>query len=61
MYIGLLKLIRDPNGSFDRNLLKYIMNHPVPIREHHGGFVAEGPGFYIWDEDPTEVMRVARG
>jgi hypothetical protein len=36
-------------------------NQPIPIREHHGGFVAEGPGFYIWDEDPTEVMRVARG
>jgi hypothetical protein len=35
-------------------------NQPIPIREHHGGFVAEGPGFYIWDEDPTEVMRAAR-
>jgi hypothetical protein len=32
----------------------------VPIREHGGGFVAEGPGFYIWDEDPCEPLRVAR-
>lgn len=32
----------------------------VPIRRHEGGFVAEGPGFYIWDEDPAEVLRVAR-
>lgn len=32
----------------------------VPIRRHDGGYVAEGPGFYIWDEDPGEVLRVAR-
>jgi hypothetical protein len=31
----------------------------VPIRRHEGGYVAEGPGFYIWDEDPSEVLRVA--
>jgi len=34
--------------------------HLVPIRQQQGGFVAEGPGFYIWDEDPAEVLRVAR-
>lgn len=32
----------------------------IPIRPHEGGYVAEGPGFYIWDEDPAEVFRVAR-
>ena len=23
----------------------------VALRRHEGGYVAEGPGFYIWDED----------
>ena len=32
----------------------------VPIRRQEGGFCIEGPGFYIWDEDPREVARVAR-
>lgn len=32
----------------------------VPIRQHAGGYAAEGPGFYIWDEDAGEVLRAAR-
>jgi hypothetical protein len=32
----------------------------LPIRRSGGGYAAEGPGFYIWDEDPREVFRVAR-
>jgi len=24
-----------------------------------GGFALEGPGFYLWDEDPREVLRAA--
>jgi len=32
----------------------------VPIRKSGDGYAAEGPGFYIWDEDPQEVFRVAR-
>jgi hypothetical protein len=32
----------------------------TPIRAQGGGYVAEGPGFYIWDEDVREVLRVAR-
>jgi hypothetical protein len=32
----------------------------IPIRRSGEGYVAEGPGFYIWDEDPQEVLRVAR-
>ena len=32
----------------------------IPIRERDGGYVAEGPAFYIWDENPSEVLRVAR-
>jgi hypothetical protein len=31
-----------------------------PIRRQEGGYCIEGPGFYIWDEDPQEVRRVAR-
>jgi len=34
--------------------------HSVPIRRRDGGYCAEGPGFYVWDEDPAEVLRVAR-
>lgn len=30
----------------------------VPIRRCEGGYAAEGPGFYLWDEDPREVVRV---
>lgn len=32
----------------------------IPIRRSGEGYAAEGPGFYIWDEDPQEVFRVAR-
>lgn len=32
----------------------------LPLRRRDGGYCAEGPGFYIWDEDPHEVLRVAR-
>lgn len=32
----------------------------VPVRRSGGGYAAEGPGFYVWDEDPREVFRVAR-
>ena len=30
------------------------------VRRHEGGYVVQGPGFYIWDEDPREVVRAAR-
>ncbi len=29
------------------------------LKPHAGGYVAEGPGFYVWDLDPGEVIRVA--
>jgi hypothetical protein len=32
----------------------------VPIRRHEGGYAAEGPGFYVWDENLDEVIRAAR-
>ena len=33
---------------------------PVRIRRREHGYCVEGPGFYVWDEDPREVSRVAR-
>jgi hypothetical protein len=30
------------------------------LRRHQGGYCVEGPGFYVWDEDPREVSRLAR-
>jgi hypothetical protein len=32
----------------------------VKIRRRATGYCVEGPGFYVWDEDPREVTRVAR-
>ena len=32
----------------------------VEIRRRQHGYCVEGPGFYVWDEDPREVSRVAR-
>ena len=32
----------------------------IRIRPRSGGWAAEGPGYYVWDEDPTEVIRAAR-
>jgi len=32
----------------------------VPIRREGEGYAADGPGFYIWDEDLNEVLRMAR-
>jgi len=29
------------------------------LRRKGRGYCADGPGFYVWDEDPREVMRVA--
>lgn len=31
-----------------------------PIRAHCEGYLAQGPGFYVWDENPSEVASVAR-
>lgn len=30
------------------------------VRHCGGGYAAEGPGFYVWDEDPAEVLRAVR-
>ena len=32
----------------------------TPLRKHAGGFAVEGAGYFIWDEDPQEVLRAAR-
>ena len=32
----------------------------VEIRRREYGYCVEGPGFYVWDEDPREVRRVGR-
>ena len=32
----------------------------VPLRRHGSGFVAEGAGFYIWDEDARGLRIFAR-
>jgi hypothetical protein len=32
----------------------------LDVRPHGRGFAAQGRGFYVWDEDRAEVLRVAR-
>jgi hypothetical protein len=32
----------------------------IEIRRREHGYCVEGPGFYVWDEDPREVTRDAR-
>ena len=32
---------------------------PMLPRPRGGGFAAEGPGFYVWDETPQEARRNA--
>lgn len=32
----------------------------IPIRRQGSGYAANGPGFYLWDEDMNEVLRMAR-
>jgi hypothetical protein len=32
----------------------------IEIRRREHGYCVEGPGFYVWDEDPREVTRAAR-
>jgi hypothetical protein len=32
----------------------------IQVRRQGRGFAAEGRGFYVWDEDRSEVLRVAR-
>ena len=32
----------------------------IPIRSQGNGYAVDGPGFYIWDEDMHEVLRMAR-
>lgn len=32
---------------------------PTPLRRQGGGYAAEGPGFYVWDRDLTELARWA--
>jgi hypothetical protein len=33
---------------------------PIQVRPRGRGFAAEGRGFYVWDQDRGEVLRVAR-
>lgn len=30
------------------------------VRREGNGFAVEGRGFYVWDEDPEEVLKAAR-
>ncbi len=32
----------------------------ISVRPHGRGFAAEAPGFYVWDEDRDEALRIAR-
>lgn len=43
-------------------MIKTISERPtvIPIRPEGNGYAADGPGFYIWDEDMNEVLRMAR-
>jgi hypothetical protein len=43
-------------------ILKTKLTRPtaVAIRRQGTGYAADGPGFYIWDEDMNEVLRMAR-
>ncbi len=34
-------------------------NDDFRLRRRGRGFVLEGPGYYLWDEDPREVIRAA--
>ena len=29
------------------------------LSRHEGGYAAQGPGFFVWDRDPGEVIRIA--
>ena len=29
------------------------------LTRHEGGYAAQGPGFFVWDRDPGEVIRIA--
>ena len=29
------------------------------LSRHQGGYAAQGPGFYVWDRNAAEVIRVA--
>ncbi len=31
----------------------------ITLRRRGEGFALEGPGYYLWDEDPREVLRAA--
>jgi hypothetical protein len=32
----------------------------IRLQRQSSGWSVEGPGYYIWDEDPNEVIRAAR-
>ena len=46
------------NRGNDRARLRIPGMFTIPIQRDEDGYVAQGPGFYIWDEDPEEVVRV---
>ncbi len=31
----------------------------IVLKRKGAGFALEGPGYYLWDEDPREVVRAA--
>ena len=48
----------EKNHRNERARLRIPGMFTIPIRRDEDGYVAQGPGFYIWDEDPEEVVRV---
>jgi hypothetical protein len=32
----------------------------VPVQGYRAGYLAKGPGFYVWDEDFDEVVRTVQ-
>jgi len=44
----------------EENVRNHSFETSIRIQRQGGGWVAEGPGYYVWDENPSEVVRAAQ-
>lgn len=54
-----MQRIAEPRASADAPHIPERRPTTTLLTRHEGGYAAQGPGFYVWDRDAGEVIRIA--
>ena len=50
---------RNTNDVLSRPTASDASPNTTLLTRHEGGYAAQGPGFFVWDRDASEVIRIA--